>query len=626
MILRFSMKRFFQMSLLALSVNAIAVTQVYSQDNNKNEFVPQWAKKAVWYQIFPERFRNGDPSNDPKVDDIKGADPIKQPVQWRIHPWGSDWYELQDYERVNKAANDEHEISTHLLRRRYGGDLQGVIDKLDYLKDLGINAIYLNPVFDSPSLHKYDAASYHHIDPNFGPDPVGDRKLMAQENPLDPKTWVWTKADELALELIDNAHQKGIRIIFDGVFNHMGINSFAFQDLAKNQENSDYKNWFTVNSFKDEKKGTEFDYQGWFGVKSLPEFKEDEQGLVTGPKQYVFAATKRWMNPKGKGRKYGIDGWRLDVAYCIAHGFWKDWRQLVKSINPEAYLTAEIVDTPENVKPYMQGDEFDGEMNYNFAFTAAEFFFNPEKMAILPTEFDSKLAELRSLYPQGVAYVVQNLFGSHDSNRIGSHIVNRGIANFRDWQDYFTTSQAVINPDYKVSKPTSYDLQLQRLFALLQMTYVGAPMLYYGDEVGMWGANDPDSRKPMIWPDIKYQAERYNPDGSVRSPDKVTINTSLKQTYKQLIAIRNANPALSIGSYKTMLADDTKNVFVFEREHHTGTFWVLFNNSTENQEISLSYLKSKKPDLLYGDADYTVLDKELVVNLTAKSGAIIRVN
>ncbi|WP_462146892.1 glycoside hydrolase family 13 protein [Pseudoalteromonas gelatinilytica] len=620
------MKRFFQMSLLALSVNAIAVTQAYSQDNNKNEFVPQWAKKAVWYQIFPERFRNGDPSNDPKVDDIKGADPIKQPVQWRIHPWGSDWYELQDYERVNKAANDEHEISTHLLRRRYGGDLQGVIDKLDYLKDLGINAIYLNPVFDSPSLHKYDAASYHHIDPNFGPDPVGDRKLMAQENPLDPKTWVWTKADELALELIDNAHQKGIRIIFDGVFNHMGINSFAFQDLAKNQENSDYKNWFTVNSFKDEKQGTEFDYQGWFGVKSLPEFKEDEQGLVTGPKQYVFAATKRWMNPKGKGREYGIDGWRLDVAYCIAHGFWKDWRQLVKSINPEAYLTAEIVDTPENVKPYMQGDEFDGEMNYNFAFTAAEFFFNPEKMAISPTQFDSKLAELRSLYPQGVAYVVQNLFGSHDSNRIGSHIVNRGIANFRDWQDYFTTSQAVINPDYKVSKPTSYDLQLQRLFALLQMTYVGAPMLYYGDEVGMWGANDPDSRKPMIWPDIKYQAERYNPDGSVRSPDKVTVNTSLKQTYKQLIAIRNANPALSIGSYKTILADDTKNVFVFERQHHTGTFWVLFNNSTENQEISLSYLKSQKPDLLYGDADYTVLDKELVVNLTAKSGAIIRVN
>lgn len=626
MILRFSMKRFFQMSLLALSVNAIAVTQAYSQDNNKNEFVPQWAKKAVWYQIFPERFRNGDPSNDPKVDDIKGADPIKQPVQWRIHPWGSDWYELQDYERVNKAANDEHEISTHLLRRRYGGDLQGVIDKLDYLKDLGINAIYLNPVFDSPSLHKYDAASYHHIDPNFGPDPVGDRKLMAHENPLDPKTWIWTKADELALELIDKAHQKGIRIIFDGVFNHMGINSFAFQDLAKNQENSDYKNWFTVNSFKDERKGTEFDYQGWFGVKSLPEFKEDEHGLVTGPKQYVFAATKRWMNPKGKGREYGIDGWRLDVAYCIAHGFWKDWRQLVKSINPEAYLTAEIVDTPENVKPYMQGDEFDGEMNYNFAFTAAEFFFNPEKMAISPTEFDSKLAELRSLYPQGVAYVVQNLFGSHDSNRIGSHIVNRGIANFRDWQDYFTTSQAVINPDYKVSKPTSYDLQLQRLFTLLQMTYVGAPMLYYGDEVGMWGANDPDSRKPMIWSDIKYQAERYNPDGSVRSPDKVTINTSLKQTYKQLIAIRNANPALSIGSYKTMLADDTKNVFVFEREHHTGTFWVLFNNSTENQEISLSYLKSKKPDLLYGDADYTVLDKELVVNLTAKSGAIIRVN
>ncbi|CAG1771605.1 partial Neopullulanase 2, partial [uncultured bacterium] len=152
------------------------------------EFVPHWAKKAIWYQVFPERFRNGDPSNDPTINDIYGADPQESPKAWQVHPWGSDWYKLQPYE----LENGERELWKHLLRRRYGGDLQGIIDKLDYLKDLGITALYLNPVFDSPSLHKYDGSSYHHIDPNLGPDPVGDRKLIASEDPLDPATWVWT--------------------------------------------------------------------------------------------------------------------------------------------------------------------------------------------------------------------------------------------------------------------------------------------------------------------------------------------------------------------------------------------------------------------------------------------------
>jgi cyclomaltodextrinase len=161
------------------------------------EFVPDWAKDAVWYQIFPERFRNGDPSNDPTKEDIAGAFPDAPGLPWRVHPWTSDWYARQDYEQ--DAPLPFHEL---VQRRRYGGDLQGIIDRLDYLQDLGITAIYLNPVFDSPSSHKYDGISYHHIDPNFGPDPAGDRALMAEENAGDPSTWVWTSADKLALELI----------------------------------------------------------------------------------------------------------------------------------------------------------------------------------------------------------------------------------------------------------------------------------------------------------------------------------------------------------------------------------------------------------------------------------------
>ncbi|MCX2832365.1 glycoside hydrolase family 13 protein [Microbulbifer thermotolerans] len=590
-----------------------------SNAGEKVEFVPQWAKQVVWYQIFPERFRNGDTTNDPKVKDILGADPQDPPKHWQIHPWGSDWYKLQPYEK----ANGEPELWKHLLRRRYGGDLQGVIDKLDYLKDLGISAIYLNPVFDAPSLHKYDGASYHHIDPNFGPDPEGDRKLMATENPLDPSTWVWTKADELALKLIDEAHKRDMKIIFDGVFNHMGINSFAFQDLLKHQQASPYKDWFIVESFRDEKKGTEFKYSGWFGVASLPEFREDENGLVKGPRDYVFSATERWMNPKGKGIEHGIDGWRLDVAFEVHHNFWKAWRSHVKSINPEAYLTAEIVDEPEKVKPYFQGDEFDGEMNYNFAFTAAEFFFNPPGMNISASEFDRKLKELRNLYPQGVAYVVQNLFGSHDSNRIGSHIVNRGIGNFRDWDNYFPTSQVTNNPDYNVRKPNAQEIQLQKLFAIFQMTYVGAPMIYYGDEVGMWGANDPDSRKPMIWPDIEYEDEVFLPDGSKRSPDKVAVNSDLLSHYRKLIHIRNQNPALQQGDFNPVVIDDERQLYGYLRQYRDNRVLVILNNSPKTQSISTEILgDSTWRDLLSNKT--STLDQSLgEIKISPRNGLVL---
>jgi len=587
--------------------------------NAQGEFVPQWAKQAVWYQIFPERFRNGDSGNDPTVKDLLGADPAEPPTQWQVHPWGSDWYELQAYEQVN----GEKDLWKHLLRRRYGGDLQGIIDKLDYLQDMGINALYLNPVFDSPSLHKYDAASYHHIDPNFGPDPEGDRKLIDSENAAEPSAWVWTKADKLALKLIKQAHDRGIKVIFDGVFNHMGINSFAFEDLKKNQQDSKYKDWFTVTSWQDEKAGTQFAYEGWFGVSSLPEFKEDKHGLAQGPKDYIFAATQRWMDPNGQGAEQGIDGWRLDVAFCVAHGFWKDWRKHVKSINPQAYLTAEIVDTPIKVKPYMQGDEFDGEMNYNFAFASSEFFFNPAATAISPSEFDKKLTELRNLYPKGVAYVTQNLFGSHDSNRIGSHIVNRGIGNFADWGTYFNLSQAAQNPNYKVHKPSPADIRLQKLFAVMQMTYVGAPMIYYGDEVGMWGGNDPDDRKPMLWPDITYADEVYLPDGGKRQPDKVIINQGLQTHYKQLIAIRHQNPALTLGQFKTLLTDDKRNLYAYEREHQGKRVWVVFNNSEQAQQVNLPNPKYYEfTDVLSG-AKTTQQEKIISISLPRKWAAVL---
>ena len=570
-------------SLAAIAVAAMAVCSPASERQEEPVVTtPSWARSAIWYQIFPERFRNGDPSNDPTLEDIRGADPRAMPRQWQIHPWGSDWYRLEPYELANGSYD---EITNHLLRRRYGGDLQGILDKLDYLQELGVTALYLNPVFTAPSLHKYDGATYHHIDPTFGPDPEGDRRLIARENPLDPASWVWTAADDLALTLIDEVHRRGMRIIFDGVFNHMGITSFAFRDVVKNQRQSPYRDWFVVTSWEDPERGTRFQYEGWNGVRTLPELREDDQGIVAGPRDYIFAATERWMNPKRRGTAHGIDGWRLDVAYSVGHAFWRTWAHYVRSLNPDVYLTAELVLPPEEAVPYLQGDEFDGEMNYNFAFACADFFFDPHPIA--PTTFDRRLAELRALYAPGTAEVSMNLFGSHDANRIASHIVNRGIGRYGDWGAYYHLSKAISNPAYSVRKPAAEEIALQKFFVIFQMTYPGAPMIYYGDEVGMWGGNDPDCRKPMVWQDIAYEPESTNPDGSLREPDTVAVNTDLLAFYRKMIGIRKEHPALLNGSYRTVLADDDRGLVVFERAAGTERMWVVLNNGRTSQRVRL---------------------------------------
>lgn len=554
-----------------------------NMNENKNEFVPQWAKKVVWYQIFPERFRNGDKNNDPTLESTKGSYPHDDTSKWQIHPWNSDWYELQPFEKENGK-----DIWFNIQRRRYGGDLQGIIDKLDYLKELGITSLYLNPIFTSPSHHKYDGATFHHVDPHLGPDPEGDKLLIKNEIPHDPSTWVWTSADKLFLKLIEEVHNRNMYLIIDGVFNHMGINSWVFQDVKKNQQNSLYKDWIAVTSWNDTEKGTSFQYNGWWGVKELPELKQDENGIVEGPRNYIFNITKRWMDPNGDGNTSdGIDGWRLDVAFCVRHPFWKEWRKVVKSINPEAYLTAEIIDPIPVIQPYLEGDEFDAVMNYNFAFTSAEFFFET-KNKILPTEFNNKLNELRDAFPNGVDYVQQNLFGSHDANRIGSHIVNRDKFHYRDWGSYFNLSKGS-NSEYDTRKPNEYEIQLQKLFAIFQMTYIGAPMIYYGDEAGMWGANDPDCRKPMIWSDIVYDDEVLLPNQTKReNPDKVEFNKELFEHYKKIIHIRNENEVLQTGSYEALLLDDENNIFAFSRMLNDKEIIVILNNSDEDYDLSIT--------------------------------------
>jgi cyclomaltodextrinase / maltogenic alpha-amylase / neopullulanase len=535
--------------------------------------VPDWARDVVWYQIFPERFRNGDPANDPTLESInEGAIP-----GWRIKDWGSDWYALDTWETEKYGS-----VFQSIFRRRYGGDLQGILDKLDYLESLGVTAIYLNPVFRSPSLHKYDGSSFHHIEETFGPDPEGDRRMIeAAHETEDPATWVWTSADRLFLKLVEEVHRRGMKIIIDGVFNHSGRTFFAFEDLRKNGRASRYTNWYSITRW-DESLADGFEYKGWFGIHSLPEFRRDESGVDPSYQRYVYDITKRWMAPEGEVAK-GVDGWRLDVAFCLPHPFWKEWRQHVKGINPEAYITGEVV---EIAPDYLRGDEFDGLMNYPFAYAAVEFFVD-RRNQIPPSVFDRRLAELRDAYPPEITRVMQNLYTSHDCSRLFSIIVNPDM-NFRDFGGHFNKSKVENTPSYRIDRGGPGDLATHKQMVTFQMTYLGAPMIYYGNEVGMTGANDPDCRKPMIWDDIVYEDEAVHPHAGVERPREVNAaNAELLEHYRKLIRIRNENVALRRGDYATILVDDARKLFGFSRALGRDLVMVILNNDAAAHDVEL---------------------------------------
>jgi len=243
-----------------------------TKDNTEINEVPEWAKEVVWYQIFPERFRNGDTTNDPTPGDIIGTYPDFVPEGWKTTAWGSDWYKADKWFKNSQLPDKWN----NLQLRRYGGDLQGIIDKLDYLVELGINAIYFNPLNDSPSLHKYDPRHWRHIDRNFGPDPKSDEKMISEEDPFNPDTWIWTSADKLFLDLIKECKKRNIRVIMDYSFNHTGSDFWAFNDIKEKGSDSKAADWFEIESFDDpETEENEFAYKGWANVIYMPEMNKD---------------------------------------------------------------------------------------------------------------------------------------------------------------------------------------------------------------------------------------------------------------------------------------------------------------------------------------------------------------
>jgi glycosidase len=543
-----------------------------------------WQDQAVWYQIFPERFRNGDPSNDPVRDSIGGKEWL--PASWQVRAWTSDWYARDAWEQA-KSDNFYWTVSD----RRYGGDIQGIIDKLDYLRDLGINAIYLNPVFWSGSHHKYDTFSFHHVDPWFGPDPQGDLAIIAKETE-DPATWQWTSADKLFLEMLKQARERGIRVIIDGVFNHAGLGFFAFEDVRAKGQASRFKDWFIVETWDDPATpDNEFRWRGWHGIKELPEFAEtapDGQGdLVPGVKDYVMAVTRRWMAPDGDVSR-GVDGWRLDVAWMVPNNFWRDWNALVHEINPSAYTVTEIWKDAHTVT--LDG-KFDATMNYEgFAMPVKGWLFDT---ALKPSEFAAWLDRTRATWPAPTALRLQNLLDSHDTPRAGSAAFDgRPGKDYKKSHEFDLAVSARVspqnNPDYRWQKPDQRAWKLVRMAAVLQMTYVGTPFVYYGGEAGMWGANDPDCRKPMVWDDLNYDAEFIGPDGRRVGPHEVKFDRDLHAFFRAAISLRRNTPVLNSGEFRWLSTDDAANTLAFERFDGKARAIVVFNRSEGVQTVRLA--------------------------------------
>lgn len=430
--------------------------------------VPEWVKNAIFYQIFPDRFFNGDLSNDPK-----------NVLNWGSKPqvWGFQ-----------------------------GGDLQGIIQKLDYLSELGINAIYLNPIFYAASNHRYDTIDYFRIDPKLG------------------------TLDDFH-QMVEFAHKREIKIVLDGVFNHTGRGFFAFNDILENGEHSAYRNWYHIYHFPVDaySPGKAKDYSAWWGIKSLPKLNTDHPQV----REYIFRVATYWL-------EQGADGWRLDVPNEIDdQKFWREFRQIVRETKSDAYLLGEIWHQEPH---WMENDLFDGLMNYPLRENIIDLMVGKKTVS----EFISKLTELTTVYPEENLLAMFNLVGSHDTERIRTALGD--------------------------------DLNLVFLTYLIIFTFIGIPVIFYGDEIGIRGGKEPDSRKAFPW-------------------DKQPQRQMIFKKLQKLIQFRRQFSALRAGKYLVLYQNDEKKTFSFARFEDDDFFITVINLSAEMQSISLPLdsfaLKSK---------------------------------
>ena len=561
---------------------------------------PDWAKGAVMYQIYTDRFYNGDPSND---------------VENR------EYYYIGDY---SVKVDDWNKYPASMgVREFYGGDLQGVIDKLDYLKDLGVEVIYFNPLFVSPSNHKYDIQDYDYIDPHFGKIVEDGGEVLQEgvkENHLATKYQkrVTDKknleaSNELFVKLVEELHKRGMRIILDGVFNHCGsFNKWMDRErIYEGQEgyapgayvsaDSPYRNFF---GFRDENSWPyNPHYDGWWGHDTLPKLNYEDSSAL---EKYILNIGKKWVSPP-----YNVDGWRLDVAADLGysneynHQFWKKFRDAVKAANPNALILAEHYGDPFE---WLGGDEWDTVMNYDaFMEPLTWFFTGMEKHS---DEYRSDLLGNADCFVKSMVHhmsrmmtpslqTAMNELSNHDHSRFltrTNHVVGR-VAN--------------LGPE---AANKNVDKSVLREAVVMQMTWVGAPTIYYGDEAGVCGFTDPDNRRTYPWGNEDQELIRF---------------------HKEMINIHKSYPSLKTGSICMLYQED--NILAYGRFSDRQQVIVIINNRDKLAQITVPVWKAEVPmkctlnRLMYTYKDgytveyeeYMVEHGEVVLNMGAHSALVL---
>ena len=511
---------------------------------------PEWAKGAVMYQIFVDRFNRGDTTNDVQsCEYIYIGRPVYRVEDWKKNP------------------------STMDVGCFYGGDLQGVWDKLDYLQYLGIEVIYFNPIFVSPSNHKYDCQDYDYIDPHYGVIVKDGGELVEENSPNNDKAtkYMIRSADKENLEasndffarFVEEVHKRGMKVIIDGVFNHCGsFNKWldreriyerqgSYEPGAYISKDSPYRTFFKF--YNDEAWPYNGNYDGWWGHSTLPKLNYEESPKLY---EYIMKIAKKWVSPP-----YSVDGWRLDVAADLGHTsetnhqFWRDFRNTVKEANPNAVILAEHYGDPSS---WLQGDQWDTVMNYDaFMEPVTWFLTGMEKHS---DEYNGSLFGDGQSFFRSMNYhmsrmqtpslqVAMNELSNHDHSRFLTR-TNRTVGRIGT----AGPEAASVGINYGVFREA----------VMIQMTWPGAPTLYYGDEAGVCGWTDPDNRRTYPWGEENFELIEY---------------------HRYMIAIHKRSMALKKGSVKELAAD--RQLIAYGRSYKREKCVVVINNSASERRVKI---------------------------------------
>lgn len=565
--------------------------------------VPEWAKGAVMYQIYVDRFCNGDKTNDVETGEYVY---INQQVH-RVEEWG----------RYPQPMD---------VREFYGGDLQGIIDKLDYLQNLGVEVIYCNPLFVSPSNHKYDTQDYDYIDPHVGKIVVDEGKLL-KEGDLDnrhaEKYRIRTTnkknleaSNALFIRLVEELHKRGMKIIIDGVFNHCGsfnkwLDREQIYELAEGYEkgayvsaDSPYRNYFTFNKNSEEDWPNNDSYLGWWNHDTLPKLNYEGSKEL---EEYVLNIGKKWVSPP-----YNVDGWRLDVAADLGqsngvnHDFWRKFRKVVKEANPNALILAEHYGDP---KAWLKGDQWDTVMNYDaFMEPLTWFLTGMEKHS---DEFRVDLLGNADNFKRAMKHHMSRMMTPSQQtamNQLSNH----------DHSRFLTRTNHKVGRVGKLGSKAAEEninVAVMREAIVVQMTWVGAPTLYYADEAGVCGFTDPDNRRTYPW----------------GHEDKELISF-----YREMIRIHKNYVSLKKGSLRILKTDYA--LLSYGRFLEDEQIIVVLNNADKLREVKIPVWKAEVEDgtmmarLMYSyDGGYTrefdeykVVDGNLTLMMGKYSAIVLR--